>query len=74
VFVNNTNSILGGTKFNVGNNSLSGLTIGATNAGASGFDARISEVIIFNRVLNVNERKEIFNYLAKKYKIQVVGV
>ena len=73
-FVNNTNSNLGNTQFNSGTNFLSGLSVGSNFSVGSGFIGDISEIIIFNRVLKTGERREIFNYLAKKYKIEVTGI
>lgn len=74
VFSNNTASSLGGNIFNIGTNSLDGLNIGASRTGTLGYSGTISEIAIFNRVLKAGERKEIFNYLAKKYRIEVSGI
>jgi prepilin-type N-terminal cleavage/methylation domain-containing protein len=74
VFANNTDNNLGGAKFNAGTNQLSALTIGANNSGGLGFNGNISEIIIFNRPIKAMERKEIFSYLAKKYKTEVTGI
>jgi prepilin-type N-terminal cleavage/methylation domain-containing protein len=74
IYLNNTDSNLGGAKFNPGSNQLTSLTVGATNSGAQGFIGNISEIIIFNRPIKAMERKEIFSYLAKKYKTEVTGI
>ena len=77
VFRNNTNSTLPSSasdgSLNAGTNQLVGMILGnkVANAGFSGF---ISEVAVFNRVVKSNERKEIFNYFSKKYKINITGV
>lgn len=74
VFLNNTESMLGGSDFNSGSNQLAGLTLGTNKSGNLGFNGFISEVAIFNRAIKSTERKEIFNYFSKKYKINITGV
>jgi Tfp pilus assembly protein PilE len=74
VFVNNTNSMLGGSAFNCGTNQLVGMTLGTNKSAGAGFSGYISEVAVFNRVIKSTERKEIFNYFSKKYKINISGV
>ncbi len=74
VYLNDTATQAGnGSAMNIGSNMLDGITIGSNNAGSSGFNGKISEVIIFNRLLNAQERKDAMKYLAKKYKIVVAG-
>ena len=51
---------------NIGTNSSNYLTVGGEN-----FVGKISEIIIFNRMLKETEITEIFNYLGKKYKVTV---
>ena len=76
VYVNDTDSMFGGSVINnpSGTNQLAGVTLGATRSGSLGFAGYISEVAIFNRVIKAGERKEIFNYFSKKYKIAIAGV
>jgi hypothetical protein len=31
-------------------------------------------VIVYNRTLNLQERKDVMSYLSRKYKISVTGV
>lgn len=50
----------------IGTNSSNDLTVGGAN-----FVGKISEIIIFNRMLKETEITEIFNYLGKKYKVTV---
>jgi len=73
IFVNDTNSPIG-NAFNSGSNLLTGITLGADKSGNFGFNGFISEVAVFNRVVKSSERKEIFNYFSKKYKINITGV
>ncbi len=73
-YVNNALVTAGNSTFNVGNNSLNGVTIGSDKSMSSGFNGVISEVIIFNRPLKLQERKDVMAYLSKKYKISVIGV
>jgi len=72
-FVNNVATAAGVTELNAGSNSLNGLTIGTNKSGGAGFNGLISEVIVFNRPLKLQERKDVMSYLAKKYKISVAG-
>jgi prepilin-type N-terminal cleavage/methylation domain-containing protein len=76
VYVNDTDSMFGGSVINnpSGTSQLEGVTLGATRSGSLGFAGYISEVAIFNRVIKAGERKEIFNYFSKKYKIDITGV
>ena len=75
VFINNTTSAISTSDIaSTGTNQLAGITIGANRSGANGFAGFISEVAIFNRVIKSTERKEIFNYFSKKYKIDITGV
>ena len=57
-----------------GPNQLAGMTLGTNKADGNGFCGYISEVAVFNRVIKVAERKEIFTYFSKKYKIDITGV
>lgn len=76
VYVNDTDSMFGGSLINntLGSNQLTGVTLGNNRSGTNGFNGFISEVAIFNRVIKASERKEIFNYFSKKYKININGV
>jgi hypothetical protein len=75
VFINNTNSMIASSDIASSNaNQLAGITLGTNRSGANGFSGYISEVAVFNRVIKVAERKEIFNYFSKKYKIEITGV
>ncbi|NBX52757.1 MAG: prepilin-type N-terminal cleavage/methylation domain-containing protein [Proteobacteria bacterium] len=75
IYLNDALTMFGSSALSVnGSNQLNGLTIGNNFAGTAGFTGFISEVIIFNRVLKEAERKEIFYYLSKKYKITVNGI
>jgi prepilin-type N-terminal cleavage/methylation domain-containing protein len=61
----NNNAI--SSVINPGSNTARGLTLGGAN-----FVGKISEVIVFNRMLKESEMTEIFNYLGKKYKVNVL--
>ena len=64
----NNNSL--STSINPGSNTATGFTVGGiTN---NFFRGKISEIIVFNRMLQQSEITEIFNYLGKKYKVQVL--
>jgi len=72
-YVNNALTSAGSGVFNSGTNSLNGLTLGASNVGTSGFTGFISEIIIFNRPLKLQERKDIMIYLSTKYRIAIIS-
>jgi len=74
VFVNNAATSAGSGTINPNNNQLGGLTIGTDKSGTNGFNGYISEIIIYNRPLKLQERKDVMNYLSKKYKISVTGL
>lgn len=73
VFVNDLNNMAGNSQINAGTNALTGLSIGADKNTASGFTGLISEVIIFNRPLKLDERRNVMSYLSTKYKINITG-
>lgn len=73
-FVNDATSMIGGSTINLNvgtNKQLSGLTIGTSRYGRNPFDGFVSEVIIYNRPLQLQERKDVMKYLARKYQISV---
>ena len=55
-------------------NQITGLTIGTNKSGSAGFGGLISEIIVYNRPLKIQERKDVMDYLSKKYKISVTGL
>jgi prepilin-type N-terminal cleavage/methylation domain-containing protein len=72
-YVNDAVTRAGGALIAPGTNLISGLTIGTNKTSGSAFTGLISEVIIFNRILSIDERKMVMSYLSKKYKIAVTG-
>ncbi len=70
-YSNNATTSAGDSQINAGTNPLEGLTVGADKSGANNFGGLISEIIIFNRVLKIDERKSVMSYLTKKYRIYV---
>jgi hypothetical protein len=72
IFVNN--AATGVSAGSAGSNSLTGLTIGTNKSFSSAFGGLISEIIIYNRPLKIQERKDVMTYLSKKYKIAVTGI
>ena len=76
-YINNASSMTGGVTFNIGGGSLgslTGLTVGSTLDNNSDFNGLISEVIIYNRPLQTQERKDVMNYLGQKYGITITGI
>lgn len=73
-YSNDATTIAGGGVINVGSNSLQGLTVGTDRNSATGFSGLISEIIIYNRPLQNQERKDVMAYLSKKYQIAVTGI
>ena len=74
VFVNSAVTRAGDAAISPGSNPLGGLTIGTDKSGTNGFNGYISEIIIYNRPLKLQERKDVMSYLSKKYKISVTGL
>lgn len=72
-YVNDALNLAGQSLIDAGNNAMTGLTIGSENSGANGFSGEIAEVIIFNRVLKLQERRDIMLYLSSKYRIAIVS-
>ena len=76
-YINNASSMTGGATFNIGGGSLgslTGLTVGSTLNNNSYFNGLISEIIIYNRPLQTQERKDVMNYLGQKYGITITGI
>ena len=75
IYINDNNSTFGATStLNIGNNSLNGISLGKSNTNTLPFYGYLSEVVVFNKIIKAPERKEIFNYLSKKYNIEVNGI
>ncbi|MBU6141002.1 MAG: prepilin-type N-terminal cleavage/methylation domain-containing protein [Proteobacteria bacterium] len=73
-YLNNATTMTGGANINPGSSDLQGLTIGADHNNLRNFTGLISEVIIYNRPLQAQERKDVMNYLSQKYGIKVIGI
>ena len=74
-FINNaTTMINGGVVFDPGPNSLQGIMIGSDRDNFYAFTGLISEIIVYNRPLQTQERKDVMGYLSKKYGIVVTGL
>lgn len=76
IYINDGENKTGGSNLSstIGNNELSGLTIGANKSGSTNYNGLISEIIIFEGSLKSTKRKSIIKYLGHKYKISVEGV
>lgn len=72
IHVNDASTSLG--TISPGTNSLTGLTLGSDKSGGTGFSGLVSEVIIYNRPLQIQERRDVSKYLSYKYKISVTGI
>lgn len=76
VYLNDAANMLGGLTLDVGainlTNSLTGLSVGGCSPWL--FRGWLSEVIIYNRPLQTQERKDVMNYLAQKYNVTVNGI
>lgn len=73
-FVNNATGMAGGALIYPSTNPLSGLTIATNKSAGAPFTGLISEIIIFDHPLPIDERKSVMSYLSKKYKISVTGI
>lgn len=71
-FVNEATTPAGSAS--ISTNQITGLTVGTNKSGTSGFNGLISEIIVYNRPLKMQERKDVMGYLSKKYKISVTGL
>lgn len=61
-------------SLSLGAGELVGLTIGTDQNYSNNFTGFISEIIIYNRPLKLQERKDVMSYLSKKYQITVTGL
>ena len=73
-YVNTATAMTGGATINPGANILTGVTIGADYNSGYEFTGLVSEVIIYNRPLQTQERKDVMNYLGQKYGITITGI
>lgn len=73
-YFNNALTMAGGATINPGTAVLTGLSIGANHVNTTCFTGLISEIIIYNRPLETQERKDVMNYLSQKYGITVTGI
>ncbi len=71
IYFNDAQNIAGGSLINPGTNPISGLTIGSRSDNNYQFDGQISEIIIFDNILKLPQRKDVMSYLSKKYNIKV---
>jgi prepilin-type N-terminal cleavage/methylation domain-containing protein len=74
VYFNSSSIIAGGSTISPGTTALTGISIGANRSNASHYSGLISEIIIYNRPLQNQERKDVMGYLSKKYGILVTGL
>jgi type II secretory pathway pseudopilin PulG len=68
-YLNDAQSTTGGANLTITKTATSGISIGA-----SSFNGLVSEVIIYNRPLKLQERIDVTRYLAKKYDITATGI
>lgn len=77
-YINDPSNMVGDSEFSInsGTRELHGLTIGSPkdNSNLNRFVGLISEIIVYNRPLRTEERKDIFKYLSEKYDISVSGI
>jgi len=73
-YINDAKTMAGGTMRNPGISTMDGLTIGTDRVGSYPFTGLVSEVIVYNRPLQNQERKDVMGYLSKKYGILVTGL
>lgn len=69
IFLNDATTITGGSNLTVASQATSGITLGST-----AYTGLISEVIIYNRPLKLQERIDVMRYLSQKYDIEVSGI
>ncbi len=75
VYINNPANLIGNANLNPGtSNPLTGLVVGSEDNDTCPYTGLISEIIIYNRPLNLGDRRDVMDYLAKKYNITVTGL
>lgn len=75
IYFNSATNLLGGSSVNAGNTTMTGISLGERKSGSSSdFNGMISELIIFNKTLNSQDRRSVMEYLSNKYKINVEGL
>lgn len=74
VYFNDATNIAGGSSVNPGNAVLTGLSVAATRTDELFFSGVISEIIIYNRPLQSQERRDVMGYLAQKYNLKISGL
>ena len=74
VYFNSSSIMAGGSVINPGTTALTGISIGANRSNTYNYSGLISEIIIYNRPLQNQERKDVMSYLSKKYGILVTGL
>ena len=73
-YVNDAINKVGGVNVNPGTSVVTGITVGNNLDGGYPFDGLVSEIIVYDRILKIQERKDIMRYLGKKYGIKVNGI
>jgi prepilin-type N-terminal cleavage/methylation domain-containing protein len=71
-YINNATTLIGAAS-TTGSNRLNGITLGTNRSGGSGFNGLVSEVIVYNRPLKLQERIDVMRYLSRKYRVVVIG-
>lgn len=71
LFVNNVDHA--DSQSGVSINGFQGLMVGTDRGGDDNFTGLISEIIVFNKILNAEDRIRVMSYLAKKYSVRVEG-
>jgi hypothetical protein len=66
-FQNGAEQSVGAGGVNVINDTATNLTVGASDTGAYPFSGDLFEVIVYNRVLSMDERQQIETYLQDKW-------
>lgn len=74
IMVNNSNLVsdnLGGSSIFLNASSSVGIGTDANSWNTNYFNGYIGEIIIYNKILNINDINEIHKYLSKKYSIKL---
>lgn len=75
IYQNSVGTLAGNGNLNITSNTeTAGFTVGgnpSNTSGSAAYTGLVSEIIIFDRPIKTNERREIIKYLAKKYNITV---
>lgn len=70
-YLNDAENTIDGSSNTTGTNPLISLTVGSKKNGDDIYRGYLSEIIIYNRLLKKQERKDVMKYLSTKYQVSI---